>query len=1294
LTTAGAFSLDQILLALPLAMNGREIMEPPIDFLIITPLREERDAILRRLQARRVPPSRKDVRVYFRAKLPIKLADRTAVSYNIIVASLLGLGRLEAATATSDAIHRWQPRHVLLVGIAGGYQKAGVRLGDVLISDTVADYELQKLAEVAEIRWSVHRVDPQLLGAAQNVLDDSWMNLVQVRRPLKGNPRLHFGPICTGDKVIANSLLDKYREVWTRLIGVEMEAGGVASVAFQAPSRPGFFMIRGVSDLADKKKDTATVGKWRQYACDVAASFTVALLRQGPILPAQAPVRVKSRRGARSVPRSRWQSASQLSVGSSRTFWRPAPDGSSRFHERSAGADPTILIILVHGTAGESVNERSTFSRSLLKAIGSDLDVISYDCTGAGSPQSSIADAAAHLKQVILSRAQPYMHLFFLAHDEGGAVVKELIAADVESAIARVPPVLARLPPIAAKVRAVFDSPVTPHRAALPFPQAEDLVGKLRERLVRSMDVLKANDFPRPRFVEFLVAGASGMLSKGLPGHDDLAEVIRERGPTRSVPVLSTHNRDRIAPIAALVRRYLLSPEMMMSYLVLRRVVSLDGGTTPTSASLEDTSESTSAHSDWAGWYGSQEFVLQRLRELSDGRQVREHAQIVITGGAGIGKSTVLRRHARYVTSRYLEGHTDAQLCIFISMQSVTFAPTQLASFPPVGTAAAGWRVLSKYTASLVAEILLDPQEETAFDSPTAPRSLDAWQGVSALLTPAWVEGRVLTGQTKIILDGLDEFLVNHSTLPVDALARWLDLFAQSSQRARTQCLLAVRNTLPGASELLRHRDDAYEIRHLSARAAEKMFPGTRILLKEMPDDNLRRLLLTPLVLVRLGPRASFMQQGLLNTRAAILRQALEAIIAESQLLQINGASIGGKRPDSWLQALALVAWALYRDSRGFITLSDLRVATQKLKALWAQGAHPMSHRFAEGFLILETDSTLKALRSRTVLNNLGREAVRFAHQEWEDFLVADYLAHAALGQVFSEFAHRAFAKQIYIDAANVLWEEMAGLGARIDSRWLGNVLAESQACAQPYVLMNCCALLGNGPVDIDQMAFRRLRDSVCDADCPEVTRLVAVSSFCMRALRKDDRDRSLRYMIGDMVDMLDEIVRQGAGRERRVSASMAWCYRAEISRKYTLRLGAHEQWPALSAATEDGIAAAGASGIVWQQGDASKFVDARHTSFQIAAAQYPLAVREIPNEEVSLTHYLFLASAALGAGVATSEMIPLLREVFSQKSGVIERVARCGLAEVQKLFTSCHEAAKSQLEAGAAAEPFTSVAH
>jgi hypothetical protein len=40
-----------------------------------------------------------------------------------------------------------------------------------------------------------------------------------------------------------------------------------------------FFMVRGVSDLADRAKGD----DWRHYACDVAATYAVALLDSGPV---------------------------------------------------------------------------------------------------------------------------------------------------------------------------------------------------------------------------------------------------------------------------------------------------------------------------------------------------------------------------------------------------------------------------------------------------------------------------------------------------------------------------------------------------------------------------------------------------------------------------------------------------------------------------------------------------------------------------------------------------------------------------------------------------------------------------------------------------------------------------------------------------------------------------------------------------------------------------------------------------------------------------------------------------
>ena len=57
-------------------------------------------------------------------------------------------------------------------------------------------------------------------------------------------------------------------------------------------------MVRAVSDLADENKGLRAVEKWRSYACAAAASFIIALLRDGPVPLSQIP----SQKGIDTVP--------------------------------------------------------------------------------------------------------------------------------------------------------------------------------------------------------------------------------------------------------------------------------------------------------------------------------------------------------------------------------------------------------------------------------------------------------------------------------------------------------------------------------------------------------------------------------------------------------------------------------------------------------------------------------------------------------------------------------------------------------------------------------------------------------------------------------------------------------------------------------------------------------------------------------------------------------------------------------------------------------------------------------
>lgn len=266
------------------------------DFVIITALPEERDAVLSKLgPVKRLPPDPRDPNVYYAADVSVPSALSGQLGYNVILTSLTSMGRVQAALATNDAIRRWQPEYVMLVGIAGGFR--GVRpeleLGDVLIADEIIDYELQKiLPDGPEIRDKRPPLSIRLLTAAQNFTGD-WTSAVSESRPAPGRPKCLFGPIATGDKVINDlSAIRKLLEKFPKLTGVEMEAGGAGSAALRGESN--FFMVRGVSDFADGTKNSGTVTSWRKYSCDVAAAYALSLLRSGMLPPPAARQRASS----------------------------------------------------------------------------------------------------------------------------------------------------------------------------------------------------------------------------------------------------------------------------------------------------------------------------------------------------------------------------------------------------------------------------------------------------------------------------------------------------------------------------------------------------------------------------------------------------------------------------------------------------------------------------------------------------------------------------------------------------------------------------------------------------------------------------------------------------------------------------------------------------------------------------------------------------------------------------------------------------------------------------------------
>ena len=262
------------------------------DFLIVTSLNEEFEALVKTLKVSTIPIS--NLAGVVRANscdLPVRLSDDSTSVYRLVVLQQSGIGRVNAAVAASDAIRRFRPRYVLLMGLAGGISKK-LDLGDILVADQIVDYERQKLQSIgAEPSWQVYRPDPSLLRGARQFAQTKWSRLIKVKRPVRGTVKVHIGPLASGDKTLISggetaSLLNNLLERWPSLNGVEMEGSGVAAAINEIESPPGFLMIRAVADIVGDSKE-AIPDEWRTYAVAAVAAFTIGFLTSVPVPPSQ-----------------------------------------------------------------------------------------------------------------------------------------------------------------------------------------------------------------------------------------------------------------------------------------------------------------------------------------------------------------------------------------------------------------------------------------------------------------------------------------------------------------------------------------------------------------------------------------------------------------------------------------------------------------------------------------------------------------------------------------------------------------------------------------------------------------------------------------------------------------------------------------------------------------------------------------------------------------------------------------------------------------------------------------------
>lgn len=155
-----------------------------------------------------------------------------------------GIGKVNAAMATTILLESFKPDIVLNSGSAGGFQEA-LDVGTVVISSEVRHHDV----DVTAFGYEFGQV-PQLPAAY--LADTNLIKLAVAAIEDIGEHNHAIGLIASGDSFMSDpNHVEKVKNIFPTIIAAEMEAAAVAQVCHQFETP--FVVIRALSDIAGKE---------------------------------------------------------------------------------------------------------------------------------------------------------------------------------------------------------------------------------------------------------------------------------------------------------------------------------------------------------------------------------------------------------------------------------------------------------------------------------------------------------------------------------------------------------------------------------------------------------------------------------------------------------------------------------------------------------------------------------------------------------------------------------------------------------------------------------------------------------------------------------------------------------------------------------------------------------------------------------------------------------------------------------------------------------------------------------
>lgn len=173
----------------------------------------------------------------------IELIKGTIGNHEVVLVKS-GIGKVNAAIATTLLLENFKPDVVLNTGSAGGFLE-NLEIGSVVISDEVCHHDV----DVTAFGYA-HGQVPNLPATFKS--DTSLIDHAKEAVEALGEHRYAIGLIASSDSFMSDAdHVERVQQLFPNMIAAEMEAAAVAQVCHQFGTP--FVVIRALSDIAGKE---------------------------------------------------------------------------------------------------------------------------------------------------------------------------------------------------------------------------------------------------------------------------------------------------------------------------------------------------------------------------------------------------------------------------------------------------------------------------------------------------------------------------------------------------------------------------------------------------------------------------------------------------------------------------------------------------------------------------------------------------------------------------------------------------------------------------------------------------------------------------------------------------------------------------------------------------------------------------------------------------------------------------------------------------------------------------------